>query len=119
MTSLAINDDNDIHFTNYGLTFTSNIQDEILQRVKIRLRFFQGEWFLNTAHGVPYYQSIIGQKPINLNIINDIFINEIKDVEGIISVQESTLDYDATKRKLLFTFIASTEDGNIEETIEI
>jgi hypothetical protein len=119
MTSLALNDNNDIYFTNYQLTFTKSKQQEILQRVKIRLRFFEGEWFLNTIHGVPYYQNIIGTKPINLNIINNIFINEILDVEGVLSIQESKLDYDNEKRKLIFEFIAITENGTIEESIEI
>nr|DAH57195.1 MAG TPA: Protein of unknown function (DUF2634) [Caudoviricetes sp.] len=26
------------------------------------LRTFQGEWFLNTQHGVPYWQTILGKK---------------------------------------------------------
>lgn len=119
MTSLALNNNNDLYFTNYALTFTTNKADEILQRVKVRLRFFEGEWFLNTAHGVPYFEKIIGQKPANLNIINDIFINELLDVDGVLSVIESELDFDSVNRKLLFSFRAKIENDTIQDTIAI
>lgn len=119
MTSLAINENNDLFFTNYALSFTTNKADEILQRVKIRLRFFEGEWFLNTAHGVPYFESIIGKKPVNLNIINEIFITETLDVDGVLSIIESNLDFDSVNRKILFSFKAKIENGTIESTVTI
>lgn len=111
MPSLAIDNNNDIFFTNYGLTFVSDSDDEILQRIKIRLRFFQGEWFLNINHGVPYFQSILGEKPLNLNLVSNLLIDQILDVEGVGSVEETIIDYDEVERKVKFEFIAKTVSG--------
>ena len=120
MSSLGLNDDNDIFFTDYNLTFVTDINDQILQRVKVRLRFFEGEWFLNTAHGVPYFQSILGQKPLNLNLVSNILIEAILDVEGIASIEESIIDYEEVERKIKFEFIAKTISGtSINDTILI
>ncbi len=83
-------------------------------------RFFEGEWFLNTAHGVPYFQSILGQKPLNLNLVSNILIEAILDVEGIASIEESIIDYEEVERKIKFEFIAKTISGtSINDTILI
>ena len=36
--------------------FTENVQ----QRLFIMLRTFMGEWFMDTEHGIPYFQRILG-----------------------------------------------------------
>lgn len=41
---------------------TQPLTETVAQRLFIMLRTFQGEWFLNTQHGVPYWQSILGKK---------------------------------------------------------
>ena len=116
MTALALKD-SDFYFTNYRLTFTTSNSEEILQRVKMRLRFFQGEWFLDTAHGIPYYQEMIGKKPANLNIVSQIFNDAILEVEGVLSMIESIIDIDNTNRKILYSFKAQIEGDIIQSTI--
>lgn len=50
----------DIAFTN-GLDIVVTQEEEIQQRLLIRLRTFLGEWFINTSYGVPYFQQILGK----------------------------------------------------------
>ena len=40
---------------------TQSRVDVVAQRLLIRLRNFEGEWFLDTSYGVPYW-SILGHK---------------------------------------------------------
>ena len=119
MTSLAINDNNDLCFKDYRLKLVSG-NDEILQRVKIRLRFFKNEWFLNTEHGIPYYQDILGKKKVDINVVQSIFKENILDIEDINSIIEFELGYNSSNRQLILDFKATDIDGNIiEETITV
>jgi len=55
----------DILFQNGPLTkeyTTQPLTETVAQRLFIMLRTFQGEWFLNTEHGIPYWQNILGRK---------------------------------------------------------
>lgn len=109
MSTLAINSDNDIYFTTAGRLVLIEGQDsneEILQRIKIRLRFFKSEWFLNIDHGVPYFQDILGSKSLDNNIIESIFRKEILAVKGVKSLIESSIDYDPIERKIIYFFKA-------------
>ena len=36
----------------------------VAQAVKTRLMLFEGEWFLDTTEGTPYYQSIFGKQQV-------------------------------------------------------
>lgn len=109
MSTLAINSDNDIYFNSAGKLVLISDQDtdeEILQRIKIRLRFFKGEWFLNTEHGIPYFQDILGSKSLDNNIIESIFRKAILDVKGVKALIESSIDYEPLERKITYFFKA-------------
>ena len=52
----------DAVFENGTTPFVSEAGANVAQRLYIMLRTFAGEWYLNTEHGIPYFQSILGQK---------------------------------------------------------
>lgn len=121
MSTLALNSDNDIYFNNAGRLVAiadKNSDAEILQRIKVRLRFFKGEWFLNLDHGVPYFDdaldgnggsednAILGSKSLDNNIIESIFRKEILNIEGVKGLLESSVDYDPVERKVSYYFSA-------------
>lgn len=119
MSTLALNSDNDIYFTSAGRLVTienKNSDAEILQRIKVRLRFFKDEWFLNSEHGIPYFRDIIeteasdvyilGSKSLDLNILESIFREQILDVEGVKGLIESSVDYVGAERKINYFFQA-------------
>lgn len=116
MSTLAINSQNDLYFNSAGRLVTiaeSNTDEEILQRIKVRLRFFKGEWYLNTEHGIPYFQDILGTKSFDNNIIESIFRKAILDVEGVKGLIESSVDYEPTERKINYFFKALSINNTI------
>lgn len=84
--------------------------DAIAQHLKIRLRFFRGEWFLNLDEGVPYFQEVLRKNPSS-RALGAFFRNIIVNTPGIASVGTVTLDYDAGERTLDVQFTATTVDG--------
>lgn len=57
--------DSDLIWVNGPLTkadVTQPFTENVRQRLLIRLRTYEGEWFMDTTYGVPYMQSILGRK---------------------------------------------------------
>jgi hypothetical protein len=88
-------------------------RDAIRQRLQCRLRFFYGEWFLDTTLGVPYFEEILVKGP-RMQIIQDIFKNVILETDGITGLTRFDFDYDSDDRKLSVTFSATSIDGDID-----
>lgn len=78
------------------------------------LRTFQGEWFLNTQHGVPYWQSILGKKTSKA-AVDLILQQKILAEDGVkeLTYFKSTL----VNRKYELTFKVKVTTG--EETTPI
>jgi len=85
--------------------------DAIAQDVEVRLRFFLGEWFLDTRLGVPYYQKILGQKP-RLTAVAGIFRKAILTTPGMLSITNFEIDYDGPTRALSISFRGTSIEGD-------
>lgn len=116
MSSLALNSNNDVYFDEAGrLVVISGVDSdkEIQQRVKVRLRAFKGEWFLNTDYGVPYFFDILGTKSLDLNIVESFLRTAILGVQGVKEMIQSVVDYDPNERKVSYTFQATTINNTV------
>ena len=74
-----LNSDHDIVWVNGPLMKdqTTQSRTEVVgQRLLILLKSFEGEWFLDTSYGVPYFQFILGHK-IKKSAVDLIFQREI------------------------------------------
>lgn len=60
MTDIALTDDHDIDVSNNDLHLVATESQSIRQRLIIKILTYQGEWFLNSQLGVPYYEFILG-----------------------------------------------------------
>lgn len=95
-----------------------SIQTDIAQHAKIRLAFFEGEWFLDSTAGVPYFQSIL-KKGANLGEIQTVYREEILGTPGITALTTLELDFDATTRVLTVEWGAESVQGTIGNLQEI
>lgn len=87
--------------------------DAVEQHLRQRLWFFLGEWFLATDQGVPYFQSILGQK-LNLGSVSAILQETILTTPGVIELLSFELDFDNATRELSLDFAVRTSDGDID-----
>lgn len=117
MTQLKMNDNDDIEILNNTASLTENDSDiEISQRLKQRLKFFYGEWFLDKTKGLPWFQ-LIWVKGTKAELIEAAFIDMIIGTDGVTSLQSfDDLDLDSATRKLSVKFDVKTING---ETLTI
>lgn len=87
------------------------------QRLKIRLLTFLGEYFINTAYGVPYFQSLLGRKQKSKAAIDLIFQQQILAESGV----KEIVSFDSTfaNRQYSLTFRVKVVTGEITAPITV
>ena len=99
----------DLLLQNNDLTIIDNAE-RVAQQILITLRFWYGEWFLDTTQGVPYLEYILVKNP-NENHIRQILTEAILSVEGVNTVDDMELDFDVRNRRMVVTYTATTDYG--------
>jgi hypothetical protein len=84
--------------------------ERVAQQILITLRFWYGEWFLNTAEGVPYLEYILVKNP-NLAHVRQVFTEAIESVPGVVSLDSMDFEYDRQGRTLAVDYSATTDYG--------
>lgn len=80
--SLKLTESGDLDITSGNISFVEDIEN-VKQSVFMNLRTFQGEWFLNIEHGIPYIQEVLANKAIDYAVIEKIIKESLLGVEGI------------------------------------
>lgn len=76
--------------------------DEVIQRVRTRLRRVLGEWFLQINAGLPYFNGdMLGGK--NTQYVMMVVKAEILNTTGVQDVTSISIDYNNTTRKATVT----------------
>lgn len=96
---------------------TQPFTETVGQRLKIRLLTFQGEWFINTVYGVPYFSRLLGQKQTSKAAADLIFQQEILKEEGV----KEIVSFESTfvNRKYSLVFKVRVVTGEISAPIVI
>lgn len=85
--------------------------DALIQRVKLCLRFFLGEWFLDQRLGVPWIQQIFVAGP-DMPKIQAILSRAIMKVPGVRGISGAVLTRDKATRRIRFErFTIIATDG--------
>lgn len=117
MDILVDPDTGDVVYDNTQVTVTEEQRQSVAQKLTIKLQTFLGEWFLNTANGVPYYQEIFG-KVRSKSTIDIIFREKISEEPDVIEITEfnSEITPDRTYR---LTFRVRTSLNQITDNISV
>jgi len=87
--------------------------DEVTQRLRVRLKLFRGEWYLDENAGVPYYVNILTHSP-KMSLIEAVFRKEILSSSEIEAITYWYMNYNRVTRQFTLDFKASSSEGEIE-----
>ena len=104
---------NDLVLQNGDLIIIDNTE-RVAQQVLITLRFWLGEWFLDTREGVPYLEYVLVKNP-NMSHIRQILTEKIQSVEGVKRIISLDFDFRRVARELYVDFEVDTDYGLITE----
>lgn len=107
---LLLGDDNDLVVTT-DLAFTRGA-GAIAQSCRIALQMFAGEWFLDLDAGIPYWDSILAQKPgVAVQAARIAFRSELAAVDGVVDITELDVTFDGPTRTMTITWQVLTQFG--------
>ena len=115
MKTLLLNEQGDLEFDGSNNLRMVEGKDEIKQSIRLLLGTAQGEWFLNTEHGIDWHE-ILGQKQPNLMEIRAIIIEGLEQEPRIDEVEEVNVELD--DRTLKVKIYMTVEGEQVEEELE-
>ena len=118
MIDLKLTPSGDLDLSAFDLGRVEN-GEQVAQRVGIRLRTFLGEVALNTQAGVPWFEEILGVKPVPLNRVEAILREQILTTPEIVSLERFDVDYVAASRTYTVAFKALSSYGPVEDVAAI
>lgn len=114
---LKLNSNHDLMFKNNRLVLVDGANQKA-QQIKIALLTFLGEWFLDTSHGVPYFEQVL-LKQVDKVKIENLFRQKIASVKGVKRVLKLNTQIDRKERSLLVEFEAETNKGLVRDIVAI
>jgi hypothetical protein len=116
---ILLTNESDAIFINAPLTreYTTQAQTDVVgQRLLIMLQTFMGEWFLDEAYGIPFFQRILGHK-ISKDAVDLIFQQKILAEVGV----QELVSFTSTlaNRAYSLTFTVKVSSGDVTAPITI
>ena len=102
----------DIVLTDDGDIMLIDNAERVAQQIVISLRFWLGEWFLDTYLGGTYLEYVLVKNP-NINHGRQVIAEAIMQVTGVSKVDRLDFDYDAANRALFVIYEVETDKGLI------
>lgn len=107
----------DLEIVNGDIKIFDTAELATVQKLKIRLLSYRGEWFRDISTGVPYLQAILGKRNTKLTA-DTVIKNEIITTDNIASITSYTSSINS-ERKLSITFSAIMTSGGSIENISL
>lgn len=110
---------NDLSITNGDIALCDDENHAIAQALKICLKTFAGEWFLDENVGLPYMTHILGQKNSE-RFLRRLVFEAAKSVPGIIDLKEFIIEQGQDQRSVSIKFnalLSNQSTVRIDESI--
>jgi hypothetical protein len=92
--------------------------DSVAQKIKIRLKWFEGEWRWDIDEGIPYFSSFFVKNP-NINFCESFIRRKIFEVDEVTDVKDVKLTFDKKTRTAVIRYTALTDIETIREEVEL
>ena len=92
--------------------------DAIAQQIKIVLKTFIGEWFLDTTVGIPYFEDILKKNPRS-EVVETVLRGKIISVNGVTRVTAFDISIDNRLRTMNVTYTVETTEGSFTDSFRL
>jgi hypothetical protein len=111
MTTWKLDGDGDLAIENGTFVLLDDLGAETAQRLKIKFRFFLGEWEIDRRVGLPLFEQVLVKTP-DLGVLRKMYREVITKDPAVASLGSIILDLDAPTRRLSLSFEAMLNDGS-------
>lgn len=114
----AMDENGDLAIKNGDFYLVTGV-DATIQFLKQRLRLFLGEWFLDEAKGVPYFDEVFVKNP-NPVALNSIFKTQIIETPGVRELLSFDMQINTTTRVMTLTIRVRCDEGEpVDFTLDV
>lgn len=107
----------DLTRVNYDLVLVEGV-DEVVQHIKQRLWLFRGEWFLDTAAGVPWLQDILKKNPRRY-VVEQALKRAIVETPGVDELLAFELEDPGVERTVQMRFRVRAGGQVLTDSVEV
>ena len=112
---ILLTENGDLHLTSKG---DIALSDSLAQKIKVRLKWWLGEWRWDEEEGLPYRDDIFIKNP-DTDAFEMAVREKIFEIDEITDVKDVSIKYDAKSRDCKISFTALTDTETIREEVEI
>lgn len=112
---ILLSTDGDLYITEKGDIALAN---SVAQKIKIRLRWWLGEWRWDEDEGLPYRDELFVKNP-DTDRFEQLIREKIFDVTEVTEVKDVSVEYDREKRTCSIRFTAVTDSETIRDEVKI
>lgn len=94
------------------------LRNSVSQKIKIRLKWLEGEWRWDKAEGLPYMERLLIKNP-DISQFEAAVREKIFEVDEVTEVREVSVVFDRRTRQALIRFTAATDLETIKEEVGI
>lgn len=91
--------------------------ESVAQRVKTRLQSFQGDWFLDLDHGLPWFARF--EKPADLSLLESDIKRCILETPGVATLTTFSITLDPDTRKCVIVATITDIYGDDSKPINV
>lgn len=94
------------------------LENSTVQKIRIRLLWFEGEWRWNVDEGLPYMENLLVKNP-DTDYFESIVREKIFEVDEVVDVKDVHITYDNKTRDAVIRYVALTDHETIKEEVRI
>lgn len=115
MIDILLKSDGDLYISPNG-----NIQlgESVSQKIKIKLKWFEGEWRWDTDEGLPYLSDLLIKNP-DTDYFESVIREKIFEVVEVTDVRDVSVTFNTESRAAVIRFVACTEQETIKEEVKL
>ncbi len=102
-----------------GMTMTTEYLQYMQQKVRASLSLFKGEWYLNTAVGLPYVPAFDMEKDAHRFVLESAVRVKVSSISGIKKILTFSSSLDAKTRLFSVSFSAQCDNGEVLEMHDV
>ena len=114
MTDILLNSDGDLLFSNGDIV----VGDSVSQKIRVRLKWFEGEWRWNREEGLPYFERLFRKNP-DTDLMEALVRAKIFEVTEVTAVREVKIDVERKTRNAVIRFVALTDTETVRGEVKL
>lgn len=94
------------------------LENSVAQKIKIKLKWFEGEWKWDQEEGLPYFTQLMVKNP-DTDLFESLVREKIFEVDEVTDVKDVSVTFSSRKRTAHISYVAYTDTDVIRGEVDL